>query len=73
MRSSALYTCVMLRGSCCGRGYNSTSTLLSRVVTTNAKCLCPRHPPSLQPADIPSASQIKTLKEKKVDIIKDLL
>ena len=82
----------MLRGSRRGRGHNSTSTLPSRVVTTNAKRLRLR-PPSPQPADIPStdissadipsidipfvdilsASWIRILKEKKVNIIKDLL
>ena len=45
----------MLRGSCYGKGHNFTSVLLSRVITTNAECLCLRHPPSPQPADIPSA------------------
>ena len=44
----------MLRGSRRGRGHNSTSAP-SRVVTTNAKRLRPRRPPSPQPADIPSA------------------
>ena len=55
MRSLAPYTRATLRGSCRGRGYNSTSALLSRVVTTNAKRLRPRRLPSLQPADILSA------------------
>ena len=83
----------MLRGSYRGRGHNSTSAPPSRVVTTNAKRLRPRRPPSLQPADILSAdipsadipfadipfadilstSWTKTLKEEKVDIVKDLL
>jgi len=93
MRSSAPYTRAMLRGSCRGKGYNSTFALPSRAVTTNTKRLRPRRPPSLQLADIlstdilsadipsadipfmdiPSASWIKMLKEKKVDIVKDLL
>ena len=55
MRSSAPYTRAMLRGSRYGRGHNSTSVLLSRVVTTNAECLRPRRLLFLQPADIPSA------------------
>jgi len=55
MRSSAPYTHATLRGSCCGRGYNSTSAPPSRVVTTNAKRLRPCCPPSPQLADIPSA------------------
>ena len=78
----------MLKGSRCGRGHNSTSVLPSRVVTTNAERLRPRRLPSPQPADILSAdipsadipfadilsaSQIKTSKEKKINIIKDLL
>ena len=73
MRSSAPYTHATLRGSYCGRGHNSTFALPSRAVTTNTKRLRPRRPPSLQPADIPSASQIKMLKEEKVNIIKDFL
>ena len=88
MKSSAPYTHAMLRGSRRGKGYNSTSVPPSRVVTTNAERLRPRHPPSPQPADIPSAdipsadilfadissaSQTKTLKKEKVNIIKDLL
>ena len=52
MRSLAPYTRAILRGSRCGRGHNSTSVLLSRVVTTNAKRLRLRRPPSLQLADI---------------------
>ena len=44
-----------LRGSRRGRGYNSTSAPPSRVVTTNAKRLRPRRPPSPQPTDILSA------------------
>ena len=52
MKSSAPYTRVTLRGSRRGRGHNSTSAPPSREVTTNAKRL---HPPSPQPADIPSA------------------
>jgi hypothetical protein len=81
MRSLAPYTRATLRGSRRGRGHNSTSVLTSRAVTTNTERL--RRPPSLQPADIPSAdipfadilftSRIKTLKEEKVDIVKDLL
>ena len=55
MRFLAPYTRATLRGSCCGRGHNSTSTPLSRAVTTNTKRLRPRRPPSLQPADISSA------------------
>ena len=93
MRFSAPYTRATLRGSCCGRGYNSTSAPPSCVITTNTKRLCLRRPLSLQLADIPSAdilsadipsadipfadipsaSQTKTLKEKKVNIIKNLL
>ena len=83
MRSSAPYTRTTLKGSCCGRGHNSTSAPLSRVVTTNTKRLRLHCPPSLQLADIPSmdilfadtlsASQTKISKEEKVDIIKDLL
>ena len=53
MRSSAPYTRATLRGSCCGRGHNSTSAPLSR----NTERLRPRRPPSPQPADIPSASR----------------
>ena len=71
MRSSALYTRVTLRGIRGRRGSNSTSAPLSHVVNTNAER--PRHQPSPQPADILSASQTKTLKEEKVNIIKDLL
>jgi hypothetical protein len=56
MRSLAPYTRATLRGSCRGRGYNSTSVLTSRVVTTNTKRLRPRRLPSPQPADILSAS-----------------
>jgi hypothetical protein len=56
MRSLAPYTRAILRGSHRGRGYNSTSTLSSRVVTTNTKRLRLRRLPSPQPADIPSAS-----------------
>ena len=56
MRFLAPYTRATLRGSCCGRGYNSTSILTSRVVTTNIKCLRLRRPPSSQLVDIPSAS-----------------
>jgi hypothetical protein len=55
MRSLAPYTRATLRGSCRGRGHNSTSTPSSRVVTTNTKRLRPRRPPSPQLADIPSA------------------
>ena len=88
MRSLASYTRVILKGSYCSKGYNSTSAPLSRVVTTNTEYLRPRRPPSPQPADIPSAdipsadipfvdipfaSQTKTSKEKKVNIIKNLL
>ena len=78
MRSSAPYTRATLRESRRGRGHNSTSTPPSRVVTTNAKRLRPRRPPSPQPADIlsadiPSTSRTKILKEEKVNIIKDLL
>ena len=51
MRSSAPYTCAMLRGSCYSRGYNSTSAPLSCVVTTNTKRLHLCRPLSLQPAD----------------------
>jgi len=47
MRSLAPYTRAMLRGSRRGRGYNSTSAPLSRVVTTNTKRLRLRRPPSL--------------------------
>ena len=88
MRFSVPYTRATLRGSHCSRGHNSTFAPLSCVVTTNAECLRPHRPPSPQPVDIlsadipsadilfvdiPSASQTKTLKEEKVDIIKDLL
>ena len=88
MRSSAPYTRTTLKGSCHSRGHNSTSTSPSRVVTTNTKRLHSRRPPSPQPADIlsidipsvdipftniPSANQTKTSKEKKVNIVKDLL
>ena len=81
MRSLAPYTRAMLRGICRRRGPNSTSAPLSRVVNTNAKYLRPRRQPSPQPADIladipldiPSASQTKTSKEEKVNIVKDLL
>jgi len=98
MRSLAPYTCAILRGSCRGKGHNSTFAPLSRAITTNTERLCLRRPPSPQPADIlsidiPSAdipsmdipfadilfvdilsvSWIKTLKEEKVDIVKDLL
>jgi hypothetical protein len=57
MKSLAPYTHVILRGSCCGKDYNSTSVPISRVVITNTEYLCLCHPPSLQLADIPSASQ----------------
>ena len=75
----------MLRGICCCKGPNSTSALLSRAVNINAERLRLRRQPSLQLADILvdiladiladilSASQTKTLKEEKVDIIRDLL
>ena len=56
MRSLAPYTRAILRGSYRCRGYNSTSILTSRVVTTNTKRLRPRRLPSLQLADIPSTS-----------------
>ena len=71
MRSLALYMCAMLRGIRRYRGPNSTSTPPSHTVNTNAKR--PRCQPSPQPADIPSASQTKTSKEEKVDIVRDLL
>ena len=85
MRSLAPYTRTILKGIYYCRGLNSTFTPLSRAVNTNAERLHPRCRPSPQPADIlvdipadipaniPSASRIKTSKEKKVDIIKDLL
>ena len=57
MKSLAPYTRVILRGNRRGKGHNSTSTLLSRVITTNAEHLRLRHPPSPQLADIPSISQ----------------
>jgi hypothetical protein len=60
MRSLAPYTRAILRGSRRGRGRNSTSAPPSRVVTTNAERLRPRHPPSLQPADILSIDIIPT-------------
>ena len=69
MRSSALYTCATLKRSYCSKGYNSTSVPPS----INTKSLCLRRPPFLQPVDIPSISQTRTLKEKKINIIKDLL
>jgi len=72
MRSLAPYTRATLRGIC-RRSPNSTSAPPSRAVNTNAERLRPRRQPSPQPADIPSASQTKTLKEEKVDIVKDLL
>ena len=56
MRSLAPYTHAILRGSRRGRGYNSTSILTSRVVTTNTEHLRLRRPPSPQLVDIPSAS-----------------
>jgi len=52
MRSSAPYTCVMLRGSYCGKGHNPTFASLSYAVTTNTKYLRLRRPPSPQLADI---------------------
>ena len=55
MRSLAPYTRAILKGSCCGRGHNFTSVLLSRAVTINTECLRLRRPPFLQLADIPSA------------------
>ena len=77
MRFLAPYTRATLRGIYYYRGPNSTSAPLSCVVNTNIKCLCLRRRPFLQPvdipADIPSASRTKTLKEEKVNIIKDLL
>ena len=73
MRFLALYTRAILKRSHYGRGHNSTFVLLSCVVTISAECLRLRRPPSLQLADIPSANQIKTLKEEKVNIIKDFL
>jgi hypothetical protein len=73
MRSLAPYTRATLRGIRRGRGPNSTSAPPSRAVNTNAERLRPRRQPSPQPADISSASQTKTLKEEKVDIVKDLL
>jgi len=84
MRSLAPYTRAMLKGICRHRGPNSTVPP-SCAVNTNAECLRPRRQPSLQPADISadipadipadilSASQTKTSKEEKVDIVKDLL
>ena len=88
MRSLAPYTRATLRGSRHSRGYNSTSVPPSRAVTTNTEGLRLRRPPSPQLADIPSAdipsmdipfadipsaSQTKTLKEEKINIVKDLL
>ena len=66
MRSLAPYTHVTLRRSRRGRGHNSTSAPLSRVVNTNAKRLhlrlrlrlCLRRQPSSQPTGIPSAITI---------------
>ena len=55
MRSLASYTRAILRGSCRGRGHNATSAPPSRIVTTNAKRLRLRRPPSPQPTDILSA------------------
>jgi len=52
MRSLTLYTRVMLKGSCRGRGYNSTFALLSCAVTTNTERLCLRRLPFLQLVDI---------------------
>ena len=57
MRSSAPYTRATLRGNRRGKSHNSTSAPPSRVITTNAKRLRPRRPPSPQLADIPSTSQ----------------
>ena len=54
MRSSALYTHVILKGSHRSKGHNSTSAPPSRIIITNTKHLRPRRPPSPQPADIPS-------------------
>ena len=56
MRFSAPYTRAILRRSYYSKGHNFTSVLLSRVVTTNAKCLRPRYLPSLQPANILSVN-----------------
>ena len=69
MRSLALYTHATLRGSHYSKGHNSISALLS----TNTKGLCPHRLPFLQPADISFTNQTRILKEKKVNIIKDLL
>ena len=55
MRSSAPYTHTILRGSCCGKGYNSTSVLPSRIITTNTERLRLCRLPSPQLADILSA------------------
>jgi hypothetical protein len=71
MRSLAPYTRATLRGIRRRRGSNSTSALPSHAVNTNAER--PRRQPSPQPADILSTSWIKTLKEEKVDIVRDLL
>ena len=57
MRSLAPYTRVILRGNHHGKGYNSTSALLSRVITTNTERLRLRRLPSLQLVDIPSTSR----------------
>jgi len=85
MRFLAPYIRATLRGIRRRRGPNSTSTLPSRAVNTNAKRLYPRRQPSIQPADILidipadiladilSTSRIKILKEEKVNIVKDLL
>ena len=56
MRSLAPYTCVILRGSYRSRGHNSTSVLLSRVITTNTERLYLYYPPSPQLVDIPSTN-----------------
>ena len=61
MRSLAPYTHAILKGIRCHKGPNSTFTLPSCAVNTNAKCLYPRRRPSLQPVDIP------------VDILADIL
>ena len=58
MRSTAPYTRATLRGNCRGRGHNSTSIPLSRVVTTNAKYLRLCRLPSPQLVDIPSTCRI---------------
>ena len=72
MRSSAPYTRAILRGIRHRRGPNSTAPL-SRVVNTNAKRLCLRRQPSLQPADILVDIPADILVDIPADILVDIL